>query len=132
LNVVLDTHVLLWLALDSKRLSRKARQAVTRARATGGLGIASITLWEIAQLVDRGRLLVQGTTSGWLAELLASTGVSVLELSPAIAELSTSFGPEFPRDPADRIIAATSRAHAMPLVTADERIQSAATVKTIW
>jgi len=132
LNVVLDTHVLLWLALDSKRLSRKARQAITRSRETGGLGIAAITLWEIAQLAERGRLLVQGTTSDWLAELLASTAVSVLELSPAVAELATAFGPEFPRDPADRIIAATARAHAMPLVTADERIQLAPLVKTIW
>jgi len=132
LNVLLDTNVLLWMVLDSKRLSRRARQLVTRASAQGGLSIASITLWEIAQLVERGRLPVQGTTSGWLAKLLAGVGVSILELTPTIAELSTAFGPDFPRDPADRIIAATARAHAWPLVTADERIRSSSLVKTVW
>jgi len=131
-NVVLDTHVLLWLALDSKRLSKRARHTVGRAASRGGLSIASITLWEVAQLAARQRIVVQGTISDWLAELVATTHVSVLELSVTIAELSTGFGPEFPRDPADRIIAATARAHAWPLVTADERIRASALVESIW
>jgi PIN domain nuclease of toxin-antitoxin system len=132
MNVVLDTHVLLWLAFDSKRLSKKARQVISRAAAEGGLAIASITLWEIAQLAERERLVVQGTLSDWLSALLATTRVTVLDLSPTIAELSTAFGQEFPRDPADRIIAATSRAHAFSLVTADERIRATPLVKCIW
>src|SRR5688572_22965870 len=106
MNVVLDTHVLIWLSADSKRLSKRARHSITRAAQQGGLGVASISLWEIAQLASSGRLLVQGTVSDWIARLLASTGVAILELTPTIAELSTSLGPEFPRDPADRIIAA--------------------------
>ena len=77
-------------------------------------------------------MTIQGTTSGWLAEVLAGVGVSILELSPTIAELSTAFGVEFPLDPADRIIAATARAHGMALVTADERIRQTPLVKTIW
>lgn len=132
MNVVLDTHVLLWLGSEPKRLSKRARQAITGAARRGGLGVASITLWEIAQLAERGRLLVQGTLSDWLVELLASTGVSVIELSPTIAELTTAFSPDFPRDPADRIIAATARAHGYPLISADERIRSSPLVKSIW
>jgi PIN domain nuclease of toxin-antitoxin system len=131
-NVVLDTHVLLWLALDSKRLSRKARQMITRSSQQGGLSIASITLWEVAQLAERGRLHVQGTLSNWLADVLSNTSVATIELSPTIAELSTAFGPDFPRDPADRIIAASARAHAIPLITADERIRATPLVKSIW
>jgi PIN domain nuclease of toxin-antitoxin system len=129
---LLDTHVLLWLALDTKRLSRKARQLIKRSSARGGLSIASITLWEIAQLAAVGRIRVQGTAGDWLTELLARTGVTVLSLSPTVAELSTAFGPDFPRDPADRIIAATARAHAAPLVTADERILASPLVSTVW
>lgn len=86
----------------------------------------------MAQLARQGRLLLQGTISDSLTELLARTGVSVIDLSPTIADLTTAFGPDFPRDPADRIIAATARAHAWPLVTADERIRAAPQVKTIW
>lgn len=132
LNLLLDTNALLWMGGDSKRLSRRARQTIARSSAQGGLSIASITLWEIAQLVESGRLPVQGTTSDFLAELLAETGTSILEITPTIAELSTAFGAEFPRDSADRIIAATARAHALPLVTADERIRRSPLVKTIW
>lgn len=129
---LLDTHVLLWLALDSERLSKPAQRLVQRALRRGGLGIASISLWEVAQLAARGRLNVQGTLSNWLSELLSRTGVAVMNLTPSIAELSTAFGPDFPRDPADRIIAATARANAAPLVTADERIRSDVLVKTVW
>lgn len=132
MNVLLDTNALLRTVLEPQRLSRRARQTISRASVQGGLSIASITIWEIAQLVQRRRLPVQGTTSDFLAELLAETGVMVLELTPTIAELSTAFGAEFPQDPADRIIAATARAHALPLVTADERIRKTPLLKTIW
>jgi PIN domain nuclease of toxin-antitoxin system len=132
LNILLDTDALLRTVLEPQRLSRRARQTISRASAQGGLNIASITLWEIAQLVERGRLPVQGTTSDVLAELLAETGATILDITPTIAELSTAFGADFPREPADRIIAATARAHALPLVTADERIRSSSLVKTIW
>lgn len=98
----------------------------------GGLRIASITLWEIAQLAAAGRLAVQGTMSDWLSQLLSTTGVGVAELTPTIADLSTAFGPDFPKDPAVRIIAATARASASPLITADERIRSSPLLTTLW
>lgn len=129
---VLDTHVLLWMVLEPKRLSSKAKRLIDRSLHGGGLAISSISLWEIAMLISRGRLSVQGTASGWITELLSRTGVGVADLSPAIAELSTSFGPDFPRDPADRIIAATARAEATTLITADERIQASPLLKCVW
>ena len=69
-------------------------------------------------LVARGRLAVQGTVANWTSELLSKTGVAVLDLTPSIAELATTFGPNYSRDPADQIIGATARAHGLPLVTA--------------
>lgn len=129
---VLDTHVLLWMALDEKRLSETARRTIQQASQKGGLTVASITLWEIAQLAASRRLHVHGTLAHWMVQLLAATGVSVLGLTPAVADLSTAFGPDFPRDPADRIIAATARATASPLITADERIRQSPLVQTTW
>jgi len=61
-----------------------------RARRSDGLAIASITLWEIATLVARGRIAVRGTVASWTTELLATTGVAVLDVTPTIAELATS------------------------------------------
>jgi PIN domain nuclease of toxin-antitoxin system len=127
---LLDTHVLVWLALEPKRLSRRARRAIERA--SDGLAIASITLWEIAALVARGRLSVHGTVTNWTSELLARTGVAVLELTPAIAELSTAFGPDYSSDPADQIIGATARNHGMPIVTADTRLLNCPLLECVW
>ena len=132
MSPVLDTHALLWMTLEPKRLSRKARQLIDRSLRRGGLTVASITLSEIAMLISLGRLAVQGTPAAWTTELLSRTGVGVADLSPTIAELSTAFGPDFPRDPADRIIAATARAHGAPLVTADERLQASPLLKCVW
>ena len=50
--ILLDTHVLVMLALDPRRLSKAAARAIARAVAGDGLAIASITLWEIALLID--------------------------------------------------------------------------------
>lgn len=56
----------------------------------------------------------------------------MLELTPTVAALATQFPDDFPRDPADRIIAATARDRGLPLVTADERIRACPLVQTIW
>jgi PIN domain nuclease of toxin-antitoxin system len=52
--ILLDTHVLAWLVADPARLSRSAASAIRRARANQGIGIAAISLWELALLFSRG------------------------------------------------------------------------------
>jgi PIN domain nuclease of toxin-antitoxin system len=130
--ILLDTHVLAWLALDPRRLSRPAAGAIRRAVASGGMGIASITLWELAQLFAAGRLTFAGTVDRAVARVVEATGAVTFELTPTIAALGTQFPPDFPRDPADRIIAATARAEGIPLVTADDRIRACPLLKTLW
>ena len=124
--------MLLWLIGEPKRLSKKARQLIERASARDGLAIASITLWELATLAAQRRISIQGTFANWTSELLAGSGVAVLDLTPTIAELSTSFGPDYPKDPADQIIGATARAHGMPLVTADSRLLECPLLNCVW
>lgn len=130
--ILLDTHVLVWLAADAGRLSRPAASAIRRALTAGGLAIASITLWELAMLFTRGRLRGQGTTEASIRAIVEATGVVVREMTPDIAALAAQFPPGFPADPADRLIAATARAGGLPLVTSDEKIQDSPLVKTIW
>ena len=130
--ILLDTHVLLFLVSNPKRLSTVATRAIARAETADGVAVASITLWEIALLIDNGRISIAGSTEGFLKQIAERPGLSVLELTPEIAALAFQFPSDFPGDPADRIIAATARAHGLPLVTKDQRIQDSKLLKTIW
>jgi PIN domain nuclease of toxin-antitoxin system len=130
--ILLDTHAVVWLATEPTRLSRKAASAIRRAGSSGGIAIASITLWEIAVFLAKGRLRAPGTLEASLEALLEATGAVVREVTPEIAALSVQFPDDYPRDPADRLIGATARAGALPLVTRDEAIRASPLIRTIW
>ena len=130
--ILLDTHALVWLVAEPARLSRAATDAIRRARSTGGLAVASITLWELAMLLVRGHVRGHGTVDASIRQVVDAARVSVREITPVIAALSTQFPDDFPRDPADRLIAATARAEGLTLVTRDERIRASALVRTVW
>jgi PIN domain nuclease of toxin-antitoxin system len=130
--ILLDTHTLLWSVTAPNRLSRAAASAILRGRSRGGVGIASITLWELAVLFSRGKLRAPGTVEDSIQVLLNSSGVSVRPLIPMVAALATQFPEDYPRDPADRIIGATARAEGLTLVTRDERVRNCMLLKTIW
>lgn len=130
--ILLDTHVLLWFAGEPERLSRRAASAIRRGRSGGGLGISSITLWEIAQLAVRGRIRVGGSVDRFLTDLIAATGVTIYDITPEIAAQAAECQADMPADPADRIICATACLKLAPLVTADERLLSSHHIKTLW
>ena len=128
--IVLDTHVLLWAVADSKKLSRAAESAIRRSRQRDGVAISSITLWELASLVARGRIQGYGTVETSVKKLIE--GVTVKPLTPEIVALATQFPNDYPHDPADRLIGATARAEGLALVTRDESIRRSPLLKTIW
>ena len=96
------------------------------------MAIASITLWEAALLIHERRIKVEGSAEAFLRQLSTRPGLHTLELTGEIAVLAYQFGPEFPGDPADRLIAATARAHSLQLVTKDQRLQNCPLLRTIW
>jgi PIN domain nuclease of toxin-antitoxin system len=130
--ILLDTHVLAWLVAEPARLSRPAASAIRRARADQGIGIAAISLWELAMLFARGRLEAMGSLETSVQLVIDRAGVIVKPLTPAIAVLAIQFPPDFPPDPADRLIAATARVEGLTLITRDERIRNCPLIKTIW
>lgn len=130
--ILLDTHAWLWLCLEPRRLSTAAARAVRGAVSAGGLAIASITLWEVAMMVARGRVIPQATPEAWLSALIDRSGVIVKEITPGVATLATHFPGDFPADPADRLIAATARSEGISLVSRDRRLRASRLVETIW
>ena len=128
--IFLDTHVLVWMASDPKRLSKKAREAIREAREKTGVAIAAITLWELAWLAENGRIQVTGSVESFVRE--TASRVMVAPITPEIAAFAVQLPSGFPKDPADRLIAATAMAEGAPLVTADEQIRRAKVVQTIW
>lgn len=130
--ILLDTHVIIWAAIEPKRLSRAAESALRRARRADGLAMSSISLWEMASLFARRRIETYGTIEASVRQVLETVGVMVRPITQEIAILATQFPESYPRDPADRLIGATARAEGLALITQDERIRSSPLLRTIW
>lgn len=130
--ILLDTHVLVWMVSDSSRLSRAAARALRKAEQCGELAIASITLWELALLYHHGRLRTSGSIESAIRTILEKAQVQVLEVTPEIAALTTTFPETYPKDPGDRLIGATASAHGLTLITQDKRILSSPLMRSLW
>jgi len=133
--ILLDTHVLVWMSSEPKRLTRRAREAIRAARDSSGrdpsgLAIAAITLWELAWLANSGRLQITGSVESYVRE--TASRVIVRPITPEISSLAVQMPANFPKDPADRMIVATAAVEGLALVTADDRIHQAKRVQTIW
>ena len=120
--LLLDTHVWLWLVAGSSDLSMEARHTISGAATAGTLRIAAISLWEIALLASRGRIVLGKSIGLWLEEALADPGPAIDPLSPQIAIESYALPDVFHRDPADRLIVATARVANAMLMTRDQHI----------
>lgn len=119
--IVLDTHIWVWWVHGDGALSASTRAMLDGAEQTG-LGVSAISCWEVAKLVECGRLSLPCPVLDWIRLALAYPGVRLIDLSPAICVESTQLPGAFHRDPADQIIVATSRFLDAPLVTADAKI----------
>lgn len=83
-------------------------------------------------LVEHGRLVLSMDVQSWIATAAAIDAVRFLPVDNEIALKSVTLPGNFHKDPADRMIVATARKLAVPLVTKDEKIRAYAHVKTIW
>ena len=130
MNVLLDTHILLWWLEDQKRLSREQLEILSSADADSPLQVADVSLWEIATLYGLGRVELTIPLREWLEDAVAPPLVRRRGISPAIAAALASLPDSFHRDPADRILVATARVYRATLLTNDHRIIKAKLVKT--
>ena len=120
---LLDTHIWIWWVLGNARLPQEYFDYIQEHEAEE-LGVSVISCWEIAKLVQGGRIALPLPIGEWLTKALSYPGIRLLEISPEVAVESTQLPGVFHRDPADQIIVATARVYACPLITLDTKIRA--------
>jgi PIN domain nuclease of toxin-antitoxin system len=130
--IVLDTHVVIWDALAPQRLSARARQALALANEQEGVLICDISLWEIAMLIEKKRVLVDISCQAFINLVLQANKTIVHPITPEIATLAAQLPEEISKDPADRLIASAALAENATLVTADTNLQASPLIPTLW
>ena len=117
--LLLDTCAIIWIA-NEQTVADGALDGLRRAHAAGeAVYVSPITAWEIGLLVARGRMNLLMTPDRWFERLLQAPGLRLAEMSPDLLIASSFLPGSPPRDPADRIIAATAREYGYRLVTRD-------------
>ncbi len=118
-SLLLDTCAAIWLAAGQP-MSDESLDVIRLAQGDGtGVHVSPIAAWEIATLVSKGRLKLSLAPEAWFAALLALPGVRLAPMPPDVLIASAALPGMPPRDPADRIVAATARAYGFAVVTRD-------------
>jgi PIN domain nuclease of toxin-antitoxin system len=128
--ILLDTHVVVWLAFEPDKLSKRAKEAIRAARPQGGLAIAAITLLELAWLAENGRVETTLSVESFVRRCAAK--MTVLPITPEIAARAVSLPESYPKDPQDRLIGATALVEGIDLVSHDGLIRKSGIVPVIW
>jgi PIN domain nuclease of toxin-antitoxin system len=132
--IVLDTHALIWWVNDPEQLSDRARKAIEKEIGSEGgqVFVSTMTAWEIALLVEKGRLTLTMDVKDWIDTVAAIEGVRFVPVDNDVAMQSVRLPGEFHPDPADRMIVALARRLSSALITSDTKIRAYKHVKTIW
>lgn len=120
--ILLDTHVVIWSAEGDARLGPKARRLIAERSQTDPFHVSAISAWEIAMLVNKGRLDLGGPARDWLATAMSHQAWQTVPVDIAAAVEAVNLPGILHNDPADRIIVATARLRSFALVTADRAI----------
>jgi PIN domain nuclease of toxin-antitoxin system len=123
-RLLLDTHVWLWLALGTaKRIAPAALKVLEETAQSGGLMVSIVSVWELALLVGRGRIVLPLPLNDWVTLALSRPEINLVGLSrPNTVIDSVNLPGDLHADPADRFLIATARNRRATLVTHDEQI----------
>ena len=129
--ILLDTHTWIWSHSATKLLSDNVKKRIKKTL-IDQRAIPSISIWEFAMMVVKGRIRVKIDPKLWLDNAIRNSGLKVIELSPEIALESCNLPGNFHKDPADQIIVATARIHNLTLLTKDRKILNYRHVNALW
>ena len=128
--ILLDTHVLLWWALDPDRLSSAAAASLHAMERRGGFASA-ISIWELGIKVQRGKLDLGISIAEFTRRIQKSGIIELLPVTTATWLRSLELAWDH-RDPGDRVIVATAILQDLPLLTADTEIHRFGDISCVW
>jgi PIN domain nuclease of toxin-antitoxin system len=127
--IVLDTHAWVWWHSAPEKLGDAARQAIDE---TDRLGVSTISAWELAMLVERGRIELDRDVKTWVRQALAHPRSVTIPVGADVAVAAGVLDSTDLRDPADRIIYATAREAGARLVTLDRAMHRFDAARAVW
>lgn len=130
--IVLDTHAWVWFISNPELLSERAKRHVDAAVEEKAIMISSISVWEVALLIAKKRLILTLELNDWIAKSEMLPFFKFIPVDNSVAIKSVNLPQPLHSDPADRIIIATAISLGAPIVTKDEKILNYSKVQTIW
>lgn len=127
--IILDTHVVVWLASDPEQLSEAAVRAITENAES--LHISVVSAWEIAILVKRGRLELPLPPGDFVSRAIRYHRLIELPLERRIIERAVAL-PDIHNDPFDRILVAECLERDGVLVSRDTTLPRYPRLRVIW
>ena len=130
--IILDTHVWIWWVSNPDLLSPEARMLIDKAVVEKKIYISSMSCWEVAMLVAKGRLQLTMEVGDWIRASETLPFIQFVPVTNAIALKAVRLPLKSLVDPIDRIIIATALVLDLVLLTKDKKIRKEAPVKTAW
>jgi PIN domain nuclease of toxin-antitoxin system len=113
-------------------LNAKARKLIERNLGNANVRVSSISVWETAMLVVRGRLKFEIDFPSWLNTVITVPGVKFQPVDNITAYQAVNLPGTFHANLADRMIVATALGLEATLISGDQKIQEYSYVKVIW
>ena len=130
--IVLDTHAWVWFISNPELLSERAKRYLDAAVEEKAIMISSISVWEVALLIAKKRLILTLELNDWIAKSEMLPFFKFIPVDNSVAIKSVNLPQPLHSDPADRIIIATAISLGAPIVTKDEKILNYSQVQTVW
>ena len=119
MKYLLDTHVILWSAIEPERLGSHIVSMLENEK--NELWFSPISIWEILVLAEKGRIQVKGPPEDFVRKIIQHLPLKEAKLNSEIAIESRKV--KLPhQDPADRFLAATAIIYGLTMITADKRL----------
>ena len=127
---LIDTHIWVWWNAKPKSISPKIMDVLNKEK-SGEFLLSAISVWELAKLVEKGRLRLSMDVGHWVDHALQLPGLRLVPIEPQIAVASTQLPQPFHDDPTDQIIVATARSENATILTSDKFITNYPHVRSV-